>query len=180
MGPAVVDIVDPDLEVPLPPGWTVLTPKDLRAQAELAKANAPEGFAALYDEVLREIDEGELRAGGSGPAGYEPWMATLYVEVTPGDSVDAQIDRNARAQPPLIKPTATLRTAVATPLGDGVRVMVTADPPAGAIGAVAARSIAFYVDLGDGRVLWIEATAPEASTTFEALMDKLIAGLRRR
>jgi hypothetical protein len=176
---AVVDVVDPDLELRLPPGWVALTAEELRAQIELARANAPEGFADLDDELLREIADGELRAGASGSSGSEPWQATLLVEVTPADSVEAQIDRNARAQPPSIKPKATLRTVVATPLGDGVRVMVTADPPAGAIGAVAARSITFYVDLGDGRILWINATAPEASTTFEALMDQLIAGVRR-
>jgi hypothetical protein len=70
---------------------------------------------------------------------------------------------------------------VTLPIGNGVRLTHTADAPPRSEGqAVAARAIDYVIRLDDGRILWINSTAPESSTTFEGMVDWAVTKTLRR
>jgi hypothetical protein len=177
----VVLIDDPDLSLNLPPGWRSMAVDEIRAQVDDQMAVATPSAKASYTEILRQIDAGDVRAGAIGPSGFRPWQGTMVIEVTTAESLEAQIEASMRLQTAFSSPRSTIRTNVTLPAGPAMRIMVVADPPPGQEGlAIPARGIAYFLDLGDGRIFWLTTTGPEASTTFEALIDGALATLMRR
>jgi hypothetical protein len=174
-----LQLSDPDLAMRLPDGWIVESAGDLRKQAERAGAGAPKDVAAAYEQLVRLIDDGEVRGGGAGPSGLAPWTAVLIVGVAKADSLDALVDRVIAFESAGLRRTSKVRSMLATPLGDAVRVEVTAEVPSGTLG-VPARGLTYFVELGDGRAVWINATGPQASTTLGATIDGIVGTLARR
>jgi hypothetical protein len=181
-GPAVVATIDdPDLTLPLPPGWQLLPLSAVRAELEHAMEAAPPAKRPSYAGVIGFVDAGEIRGGGIGPSGFGPWQGTILYAVLPAASLDAAIALVEPLQVSLVQPTSHERTEVRLAVGPAVRIETTADPPSGAgDGSVAARGVAYFADLGDGRIFWLTATGPADSPTFAALIDDAMAVLARR
>jgi hypothetical protein len=181
-GPAAtVTIDDPDLTLLLPPAWLPLSVSAVRAEVEHVMAVATPAMRASYAGLIGMIDAGEIRGGGIGPSGFEPWQGTIVYAVSPAASIDAEIARVESLQLADGKPTTRERSDVRLAVGHAVRIEVTVDPPKGAAaGSVAARGIEYFVDLGHGRIFWLTATGPAASATFADLIDGTLASLARR
>jgi hypothetical protein len=179
---AIVTLDDPDLTLRLPPAWQRLSIADLRGRIEQSAVGSSPAVKAAYEDLLGQIDAGEVRSGAIGPSGFEAWRGTMLIAVTHAESIDAEIKRIRALQVAFGNPpTSTQRTTVTLPIGEAVGTMDTADPAPGTEGrAVAARGVAYYIDLGDGRIFWMTATGPQDSPTFEAMIDASMATLSRR
>jgi hypothetical protein len=177
----VITFQDPNLVQQLPAGWRFLAVLSLRGQLETSAAAAPAAARTAYQDLLRQIDAGEIRGGGAGPAGLGAWQGTTLVAVATAASIDAEIAANESLQAAFAKPSTRTQTTVTLSIGQAVRVMTTAEPPGGtASGAVAARAISYYVDLGGGRILWEVWTGPEASAAFQKMADDSMATVTAR
>jgi hypothetical protein len=181
-GPAAVATIDdPDMTFPLPPGWQLLPVSAVRRELEQAMAAAPPAMQPWYAAAIGFVDAGEIRGGGIGPSGFGPWQGTILYAVSPAASVDAAIALVEPIQVALVEPKTRERTEAHLALGPAVRIETTADPPPWAGGgSVAARGVAYFSDLGDGRIFWLTATGPADSPTFAALIDDAMAMLARR
>ena len=177
---AIVTLENPGLKLQLPRAWRALSSADLRDQIEQSASGASPASKAVYEDLLRQVDAGEIRGGGIGPSGFDGWQGTMLIAVTPAESIDEQIERVRAQQTAFGLPSSTQRRTVTLPIGEAVRIMDTADPPRDTVGqAVAARGIAYYIDLGDGRIFWMTATGPQDSPTFEAMIDASMATFSR-
>ena len=178
-GPAegVATMDDPALSMRLPADWKQLPAMSLRSQAEQGSAASTRAVKEMYDQLISEIDGQRVRLYATGPSGFDQWQATIIIEVTDAGSVNEQIDKAQKLATAFGTPTTSARTDVKLAIGQGVRLENTADPPAS--GGVAARGIDYVVQLADGRILWINTTAPAASTTFADTIDKAIGTIGR-
>jgi hypothetical protein len=163
---------DPKLTIHLPPGWRTIPIPALRDVAVQQSAAASGPIKDLYTQVLADIDSGAVRLVADGPSGVDPWRATMIVQVTDAASVDAQMAVLKTRAGTFGKVTSSEQAPVSLSIGTGERREGTSKPPAGLTGqSTAARAIDFVVKLDDGRILWINSTAPEASTTFVDAID---------
>jgi hypothetical protein len=181
-GPAaIVTIAEPDLTFSLPPGWLLLPVSAVRGELEQAMVRSAPAARAGYAGMVAVVDAGEVRGGGIGPSGFGPWQGTIVYAVSPAASIDAEITLFEELQFALVEPTTRERTDVRLAIGPAVRIEATVEPPPGSVsGSVTARGVAYFVDLGHGRIFWLTATGPADSPTFAALIDDAMTGLTRR
>jgi hypothetical protein len=171
----VATIDDPSLTMTLPANWQRFPVATFRAEAEQQAATAPEPIKGLYADALADIDAGAMRLIASGPSGFDPWQATMLVEVTNVSSIEAQITEIKRRSATIGKPTTSEQTQMTLSIGVAERLTETADPPAGLTGlSTPARGLNYVVKLADGRILWINASGPAASSTFADMIDATV------
>jgi hypothetical protein len=175
------EISNPDLSIELPNDWLVVRIARLREQAVQGSSSTIAAVRMVNELLIRDIDSGAVRLFAFGPSGMPPWQATMMIQVTTAASIEEQTARITKLQTTFAKPSSSERTDVTLPVGNGVRLSNTADAPPGSEGqAVAARGIDYVIKLDDGRILWINSTAPEASTTFEGMIDWAVTKTLRR
>ena len=176
----VATIDDPALTMRLPSGWHTTPVALLRAQVEQLSLSGGPVLGEIYKAALADIDAGAVRLFASGPSGFNPWQASMVIEVKKAVTVDVQIAAIKANALRVSPPTTSDQTSVTLSIGAAERLSETADPPVGARGlAVAAHAIDYVVQLDDGRILWINTTGPEASLTFAAMVDAAVASLTR-
>jgi hypothetical protein len=178
----VTEISDPDLSIELPNDWHAVSLDRLRERAVQGSSSTIADVRNANEQLIQDIDAGVVRLFAFGPSGAPPWQGTIIILVPTASSIEDVMARIAKLQAAFTKPTSSERSDVTLPIGKGVRLTQTADPPPGSDGqAVAARGIDYVIKLDDGRILWINSTAPEASTTFQGMIDwAVMKTLRRR
>jgi hypothetical protein len=175
---AVATMDDPNLSMRLPAGWRSLPVATLRSRAEQASAATTGAIKEEYEKLILRIDANQIRLYAAGPSGLNPWQGTLVIEVSAAKSVDEQIAWIGTLLTAFAKPKTSEQTEAKLAIGTGVRLEQTADPPAGQ--GVPARGINYVVKLGDGRIMWINSTGPEASMTFAGMIDGSVATISPR
>jgi hypothetical protein len=176
------EISNPDLSIELPNDWHAVSLDRLRERAVQGSSSTIADVRNANEQLIQDIDAGVVRLFAFGPSGAPPWQGTIIILVPTASSIEDVMARIAKLQAAFTKPTSSERSDVTLPIGKGVRLTQTADPPPGSDGqAVAARGIDYVIKLDDGRILWINSTAPEASTTFQGMIDwAVMKTLRRR
>ena len=169
---------DPDLVFRLPFAWQTESLASLRAATDQLSLTTSGVSKAGYDRTLAEIDAGIVRLYAAGPAALDQWEGTLIVKVTNGESAEAEIDTLEADNEKFATVKSKQRSNVTLAIGQAVRLSVAVDPPGFAgPGAVPARGVAYAVELEDGRILVFNASGPEASPTFEKMIDDAVATL---
>jgi hypothetical protein len=180
---STVAIADPPLILNLPSGWTELPVESYRTLIENTVAAHP-SFVDRAGLVahLADLDAGLVRLVLIGPSGSPPWTPTLVIEVDhPAASLDAAVARIDRRFTAFGGIGSTERSAVTLAAGQGIRrAGVHPLPSPAPSGSVPAQSIEYIVQLADGRVLWLFATAPAASLTFPGTVHTAAITLRPR
>ena len=129
-GPVTATFDDPDATIQLPDGWQTAPASELRKQVEQGVALGPsDAIKRAYQGLLTDIDADWVRLFAFGPSGFAPWQGTLTIEVTDAKSIEAQIDRVTALEAAFAKPKTSEETKVTLPIGSGVRLEQTADPP---------------------------------------------------
>ena len=177
----VTNIDDPDLTIELPPDWLVVRVARLREQAVQGSTSTIDAVRKVNEQLIRDIDSNVVRLVAFGPSGAPPWQGTMIIQVTTAASIEEQTARIERLQATFATPSSSGRLDITLPIGKGVRLSNTSDPPPGSEGqAVAGRGIDYVIKLDDGRILWINSTGPEASTTFAGMIDRAVTKTLRR
>ena len=171
-------IDDPDLTFELPTGWRVVPLPAFLKQEQQASALATGPIKQLSDQIVAEIQSNALRLVAMGPSGLPPWTGSILLEVTDAATVEDQVTRIQTRASIFGAPLTTERSEVATPLGQAVRLSILSPPLPPPAKSAAARSLNWVIRLEDGRVLWFNAAGPQASQTFEAMIEAAVATLR--
>jgi hypothetical protein len=143
----------------------------LREQAVQGSSSTIAAIREVNEQLIRDIDSGAVRLVAFGPSGLPPWQGTMIIQVTNAASIEEQTSRITTLQARFSTPSSSEQSDIALPIGKGVRLSNTSDPPPGFDQAVAARGIDYVIKLDDGRILWINSTGPAASTTFAGMID---------
>ena len=175
-----VVITNPNLAVTLPETWSEYPIATYRAQIVAILDVAPPAVKAGYTLHLKDIDSGAVRMAAVGPTGLDPVTGSMILQIDDGDaSLEAAAARIRRITSTVDQPTTVEERPVTLPIGDAIRRVEThAVPPGTSIAAIPSRTVEYIAHLADGRTLWILASGPEASKTFEALIDASVATIQ--
>jgi hypothetical protein len=104
----------------------------------------------------------------------------MVLQIDAGDaSLEAAAARIGLLTSKVDQPTTVEERPVMLPIGNAIRRVAThAVPPGTSIAAIPSRTVEYIALLADGRTLWIVASGPEASPTFEALIDASVATIQ--
>jgi hypothetical protein len=178
--PATVEIDDPDLTLTLPVGWAEYEMATYRSLIDqFAKASSPEEQAILA-EHLKAIDAGAVRMAATGFVASA--NASYIIQVDSGDpSLEAAVTRIRRFESMATGTTLVDDGPVTLAIGPAVRRVEThAVPPGSTFQGIPSRSVEYIARLDDGRTLWILASAPAVSTTFDPLIDASVMTITAR
>jgi hypothetical protein len=179
-GPTI-SIADPDLAMTLPPGWEEQPVSAYRDRIDTQSKQNSGAVRAAMEELVRDADAGKVRTLASGLTDYRAAFGTIIIQVNEGDtSLDAAVSRIEKRHD-FVPHSGFDERHVDLDIGASLRMSaifpVRPNPPPGAIPS---HTIDYVVRLKDGRTLWIQATAPEAATAFDALIDATVATLAVR
>jgi hypothetical protein len=179
-GNVQVDVDDPDISLRLPRGWQSRSVDELRAIIDQVATGMPARVKPYYDRLLARIDAGEVRFVADGPSGEANVTASLVIQVYGGDAtLDAAVDRVITDVSSLATPTHVERLKVETPLGAGIVVSTTLEPPAD-LAAISSRAMNLIVRLADGRTFWVNATGPASSSSFPTMASAVFSSITLR
>lgn len=172
---------DPDLAVTLPPSWYAIPEATVRSQLEQASSTMTGPLKAQMDQKLADIDAGSFRLFVAGPSGFDPWEASVGIEVFDNGSATTRID-TIESMTKVFAPVTNLdRRNVTLLIGTAIRLSMTAGVPKDfEQTAIPAHGIAYAVELDDGRTLLIDASGPDASATFADMIDTMVSTIRPR
>lgn len=178
-GPATFE--DPAMALTLARDWRAIAESTVRLQLEQASSMMTGPYKALVDQKLADLDAGSLRLFVVGPSGFDPWQGTMSIEVFDGGSADTRIGALEARAKTLGVVTNVNRGNVTLLIGSATRLSMTVGVPKGFDqSAIPSHGVAYAVDLGDGRTLVIDASGPEAATSFADLIDMMVSTLRPR
>jgi hypothetical protein len=177
-----VVIKDPDLAMTLPETWSDYPMVTYRSLIVSILEVAPPAVKAGYTLHLKDIDSGAVRMAAVGPTGLGPVTGSMILQIDAGDpSLEAAVTRIGLLTSKVDQPTTVEERPVTLAIGNAIRRVEThAVPPGTSIAAIPSRTVEYIALLADGRTLWILANGPEASLTFEALVDASVATINAR
>jgi hypothetical protein len=104
----------------------------------------------------------------------------MILQIDDGDdSLEEAAARIRRITSTVDQPMTVEERPITLQIGKVIRRVEThAVPPGTSIAAIPSRTVEYIALLPDGRTLWILASGPEASPTFEALIDASVATIQ--
>jgi hypothetical protein len=161
--------------------WRAIPESTVRSQLEQVSSTMTGPNKALVDQKLADLDGGSLRLFVVGPSGFDPWQGTMSIEMFDGGSAATRIDTLDSRSKALGVVTNVDRRTVNLLIGSAIRLSMTVGVPEDLEqSAIPAHGIAYAVDLDDGRTLVIDASGPEAATSFPDLIDMMVSTIRPR
>lgn len=170
-----ISTTEPDVSVRLPDGWDGMA---MAEYAQLLEATMTEvddpRITQAFEAQLAEIEDGILRAAGTGVSEPSGFSAVLILSVRPkaGD-FESTIDLRLQEQTSRgIPGTVVALDPTQVPLGAGYCTAVLSDIDIG----TPSQTIEYLVEL-DGEIVGIGGTAPVTDTAFAALVRSVALSL---